>query len=87
MINMDLQDFVKSGFDTFLLWKKGKKSLRDMTDVELTSFEEYLRLYFLVVSSGGSAPSVPALSKRKFFKQILLFPFILLVLFLFFGLK
>lgn len=84
---MDLQDFVKSGFDTFSLWKKGKKSLRDMTDVELTSFEEYLRLYFLVLSSGGTLPAVPERDKRKFVKRILLFPVILLVLFLLFGLR
>lgn len=83
---MDL-DFLKASSDTFRLWQKGKKSLRDMTDVELTSFEEYLRLYFLVLSSGGTPSASPERVKRKFVKQILLFPVILLVLFLLFGLR
>lgn len=80
-------DFLKESSKIFRLWKNEKKSLCDMTDSELTSFEEYLRLYFLASSSGGSLPSAPASDNKKLIKSILLFTSVLLFLFLFFGLR
>lgn len=80
-------DFLKESSKIFRLWKNDKKSLCDMTDSELTSFEEYLRLYFLASSSGGSLPSAPAFDNKKLFKSILLFISVLLVLFFLFVLK
>lgn len=81
---MDL-DFLRSASETFRFWASGKKSLRDMTDSELISFEEYLRLYLMLIPAGGTVPpSVP--SRKKLVKKLLLFlPILILVLIFVFG--
>lgn len=78
---MDL-DFLRNASEIFRGWQSGKKSLRDMTDPELVSFEEYLRLYLMLLPAGGSAPpSVP--SRHKLLKKVLLSMPIFVMLFLF----
>lgn len=76
---MDL-DFLRNASETFRDWQSGKKSLRDMTDPELVSFEEYLRLYLMLLPAGGSAPpAVP--SRPKLLKKVLLSAPIFVMLF------